>query len=58
MRDRVAASLTTIFASSYVGQLSLHQALQPEAVAAYARTATGAKYLIIPNDRASAELAH
>jgi NADPH:quinone reductase len=50
MRERVAASLTTTFASSYAGQLSLAQALQPDAVAVYGRTATGAKYVIIPND--------
>jgi NADPH:quinone reductase len=57
MRDRIANSLTTTFASTYAGQLSLAEALQPEAVATYARTATGAKYVIIPNVRASAEVA-
>ena len=50
MRERVAAGLTTTFATSYAGagQLSLPGALQPAAVAAYARMATGSKYLIAP----------
>jgi len=49
MRQRVAAGITTTFATSYAGQLSLQAALQPDAVAAYARMATGSKYLITPN---------
>ena len=49
MRERVAASLTTTFASSYAGQLSLVQALQLDAVAAYGRMATGSKYVIVPH---------
>jgi NADPH:quinone reductase len=49
MRERVAAGITTTFATSYAGQLSLPQALQPDAVAAYARMATGSKYLIAPH---------
>jgi hypothetical protein len=49
MRERVAASLTTTFASSYAGQLSLVQALQLDAVAAYGRMATGTKYVIVPH---------
>lgn len=57
MRERVAASLTTTFASSYAGQLSLVQALEPDAVAAYARMRTGTKYVIIPNAGAAAETA-
>jgi len=48
MRERVAAGLTTTFATSYAGQLSLPGALQPAALAAYARMATGGKYLIVP----------
>ena len=55
MRGRVAAGLTTTFASSYAGQLSLVQALQPDAVAGYARMATGTKYVIVPNGGAAAE---
>jgi NADPH:quinone reductase len=49
MRERVAAGITTTFASSYAGQLSLAAALQPDALAAYARMGTGRKYLITPN---------
>jgi len=49
MRERVAASLTTTFASSYAGRLSLVQALQLDAVVAYGRMATGTKYLIVPH---------
>ncbi len=52
MRERVAAGLTTTFATNYAGQLSLQAALQPAAVAAYGRMATGSKYLITPNGAA------
>jgi hypothetical protein len=48
LRGRVAAELTTTFASSYTDQVSLAGALGPEALAAYSRQATGSKYLIIP----------
>ncbi len=48
LRRRVAGELTTTFASSYSGQISLAGALQPETIAAYARQATGSKYLIVP----------
>ena len=57
MRERVATSLTTTFASSYAGRLSLVEALRPDAVAAYARMATGTKYVLIPNGGAAAEIA-
>jgi NADPH:quinone reductase len=46
---RVAAGLTTTFASRYTAEVSLAGALQPEAIAAYSRRATGAKYLIRPD---------
>ncbi len=49
LRQRVAAELTTTFASTYTDQVSLAGALQLEALAAYARQATGSKYLIIPS---------
>jgi len=48
-RNRVAAELTTTFASSYTDRVSLAGALQLEAITAYARQATGSKYLIIPS---------
>ena len=49
LRRRVAAGLTTTFASSYTDQVSLAGALQLDAIAAYSRQATGSKYLIIPS---------
>jgi NADPH:quinone reductase len=48
-KRRVAAGLSTTFASSYTDQVSLAGALQLDAITAYARQATGSKYLIIPN---------
>jgi NADPH2:quinone reductase len=49
LRDQVAAGLKTTFASSYNAGVSLVGALQLDAVAGYARQATGSKYVIIPN---------
>jgi NADPH:quinone reductase-like Zn-dependent oxidoreductase len=49
LRDRVTTELTTTFASSYTGQVSLAGALRPETIATYARQATGSKYLVIPS---------
>lgn len=49
LRARVVAELTTTFASSYTDTISLAEALDPEIVAAYARKATGKKYLIDPS---------
>lgn len=49
LRARVAAELTTTFASSYTATISLAEALDPKMVAAYARRATGEKYLIDPS---------
>jgi NADPH:quinone reductase len=49
LRRRVAAELTTTFASSYTNQVSLAGALQLDTIAAYARQATGSKYLILPS---------
>jgi hypothetical protein len=57
MRERVAAGLTTTFACSYAGRLSLAQALQPDTAVTYARTATGTKYVIVPNGRATSAAA-
>lgn len=48
LRSRVAAELTTTFASSYTDQVSLPGALALDALTAYARQATGQKYLIRP----------
>lgn len=49
LKQRVAAELTTTFASHYAQRGSLIEALKPDAIAAYAQRGTGAKYLILPN---------
>ncbi len=47
MRERVAAGLSSTFASEYSREITLAQALEPEVLSAYARQATGEKYLIV-----------
>ncbi len=49
LRARVAAELTTTFASHYTSTISLAEALDPTIVAEYAKKATGEKYLIDPS---------
>ena len=49
MRERVASSITTTFASSYAKEVSLQGALSEEAVNEYRKQATGLKYLINPS---------
>jgi NADPH:quinone reductase-like Zn-dependent oxidoreductase len=49
LRQRVAAELKTTFASHYTQVVSLREALQLSNIAAYAKRATGEKYLINPN---------
>ncbi len=49
LRDRVVAELTTTFASHYTDEVSLAGALDLDAIAAYARQATGQKFLIRPS---------
>ena len=49
LKQRVAAELKTTFKSHYAGELSLAEALAPDAIAVYAKRATGAKALINPN---------
>ncbi len=49
LRERVVAELKTTFASHYSRRVSLADALQPDAIAAYGRRATGEKYLITPH---------
>jgi NADPH2:quinone reductase len=46
--DRVMAELTTTFASAYSHEITLAQALDLATMRAYARAATGEKYLICP----------
>lgn len=48
LRKRVVAELTTTFASHYSDEVSLAGALDPAAIASYARQATGQKWLIRP----------
>jgi NADPH:quinone reductase-like Zn-dependent oxidoreductase len=49
LRQRVADELKTTFASHYTREISLAEALQPDVIAAYAKKATGEKFLINPN---------
>ncbi|HYW26692.1 MAG TPA: zinc-binding dehydrogenase [Terriglobales bacterium] len=49
MRRRVAEELTTTFASSFTDEVSLAGALRLDAIAVYARQATGKKYLVTPH---------
>ena len=49
LRQRVVDELKTTFASHYTQVVSLQEALQPNHIAAYAKRATGEKYLINPN---------
>jgi hypothetical protein len=49
LRQRVAAELTTTFASQYTKVVSLREALQLDNIAIYAKRATGEKFLINPN---------
>ena len=51
LRQRVASELQTTFASTYTREVSLAQALQPDAFSVYARHATGEQYLITPQKR-------
>jgi NADPH:quinone reductase-like Zn-dependent oxidoreductase len=48
LRQRVADGLESTFASTYTKEVSLREALQPAAYAAYSRQATGEKFLIAP----------
>lgn len=49
LRQRVARGLATTFSSSYTKEVSLAEALQPEAFTVYGRQASGEKYLITPH---------
>src|SRR6185437_520635 len=52
LRERVAAGLTTTFASSYTAQVSLPGALRLDNITVYTQQATGTKYLITPDQEA------
>jgi NADPH2:quinone reductase len=49
LRARVAAELTTTFASTYTQEVSLAGMLQPDSFHAYVRRATGEKFLVTPS---------
>ena len=49
LRQRVASELKTTFASDYVKEISLTEALDLENITAYNQRATGEKYLVNPN---------
>jgi NADPH2:quinone reductase len=49
LRQRVADEVKTTFASSYVREVSLTEALELDSIAVYGKQATGEKYLINPN---------
>ena len=48
LRTRVAAELTTTFASHYTDEISLAEALDAKTVARYNAKKTGEKFLICP----------
>lgn len=50
MRERIAREIKTTFASHYSREITLADALRLETVRAYAKRATGEKFLIRPND--------
>ena len=49
LRDRVVAELKTTFASHYTATISLREMLEPRHLTAFARRATGEKYLVDPS---------
>jgi NADPH:quinone reductase-like Zn-dependent oxidoreductase len=50
LRARVAAELTTTFASNYTREVSLAGMLRPDAFNEYVKRATGEKFLVAPQD--------
>jgi NADPH2:quinone reductase len=49
LRERVAAEITTTFASDYTREVTLAEVLSLQAIAQYGKQATGEKYLVTPN---------
>ncbi|MDE0842374.1 MAG: zinc-binding dehydrogenase [Porticoccaceae bacterium] len=49
MRERVASEINTTFASHYTRHISFQEMLQPDIIRAYARQATGEKFLVEPH---------
>ena len=54
LRERVAAEITTTFASTYTKEVSLAEVLTLDAIGVYGKQATGEKYLVCPNTGADA----
>src|SRR5580692_10727887 len=48
LRDRVAADLTTTFASAYSDEISLKDMLDPTVFSRYSKHSTGEKFLVNP----------
>ena len=48
LKEKVAKEITTTFATEYSNEVSLAEAIAPEAIADFTRLATGKKYLINP----------
>ena len=48
LRAKVAAEITTTFASHYTSEVSLAEALSMDAISVYSKQATGEKFLILP----------
>lgn len=55
LKERVAREVKTTFANQYTKEISLLQALQPGVISAYAKYATGEKYVINPGKDVSAQ---
>jgi len=51
LNTRIAADITTTFASHYAKEISLEEAVSLEAMSEYSRMATGEKFLITPHSR-------
>ncbi|WP_242443531.1 NADH oxidase [Sphingobium sp. LB126] len=49
LKDRIVRELSTTFASSYKGTLSLSDVVNPEFAKEYARKSTGSKFLVNPS---------
>ena len=55
LRTRVARELKTTFMSRYTAEISLGEAVSPDVIRAYAKHATGQKYLVAPNSSGSSK---
>jgi NADPH:quinone reductase len=53
LRARVAAELTTTFASRFSAEVGLEDMLTLDAIRAFTRKATGDKFLVVPNQEAA-----